>query len=487
MPNYLGAIGNIGAGFFQGQDELLRRQMMQAQLQDEMQKRQGLAKLAEQYGTMRQMQQDQAAQVPPAPMPGQPSMPQQPQQAQPQPQMQGMGMPGAGPQLPPPRFNVSGDPGAFRQQLERIPNPAERQRAISAFEQKFGGAPGVKPYTEPQAPQPQMQSPQIPQMPAQAAVQGLIESKLPSLQEMSSTLQKQGITGMPLYYALMQHQNFLSSEGKQQLAQLTEQVKMLSAQASMRRADTGQQAETRREATAAGETPMAKAKLEQTHAQTEAIKARANKAAQSDKAVSDEDVQAMAEAVSDYRLDPKSLSTKGGFREKVLGKTLQINPAYDYKNYSAEAAGQTSASRAAGTAGAQTAIAGAAAMGGQDILREVAAKVPRGQWRFMNQAILSGENTTGDPNVGAFVAALNTFVNEYARAVNPKGTATVSDKEHAREILSTSDSPDQFEAKMSVLRKEMERSRQAPKDVAEDLKAQRLGSKAGKTVKWSDL
>jgi hypothetical protein len=188
------------------------------------------------------------------------------------------------------------------------------------------------------------------------------------------------------------------------------------------------------------------------------------------------DINSVAEAVATGRLDPRMLSVRGGWREKVLERAIQINPDYDSKNYASDAAFAISSMRTAGTQGANTAIASGAAQGGADILMKAAASVPRTSWRSLNKVILSGKTETNDPAVGAFNAALNTFVNEYARAINPKGTATVSDKEHAREILSASDSQQALAAKMDILLQEMQRGRQAPQDVARDLRNARLGA-----------
>jgi hypothetical protein len=199
------------------------------------------------------------------------------------------------------------------------------------------------------------------------------------------------------------------------------------------------------------------------------------------------DVSAMAEAVAAGRVDPQSLSAKGGYRNMVLEKALALNPDYDMKNYGADRAFGVSGMRTAGTAAANTAIAATAAQGGADILKKAMAKVSRTDFPRINRLLLAAKTEAGIPEVGAAEAALNTFVNEYARAVNPKGTATVYDKVHAREILATADGPETFAAKMDILQQEMARGRQAPQDVAKDLRKARTGGGTDKVVDWSTL
>ena len=63
------------------------------------------------------------------------------------------------------------------------------------------------------------------------------------------------------------------------------------------------------------------------------------------------------------------------------------------------------------------------------------------------------ENNTGDPEARQFGAALNSFINAYARAVSPIGTPTVSDKDHARSMLSTADSHEALVAIMNQLKR----------------------------------
>lgn len=72
---------------------------------------------------------------------------------------------------------------------------------------------------------------------------------------------------------------------------------------------------------------------------------------------------------------------------------------------------------------------------------------------------------TGDPVQAGFATSLNSLVNAYARAINPKGVATVSDKNHAREIVNAAMSSGQLAEVFGVMRQEMQAARAAPKEV----------------------
>ena len=243
---FLNRLGSLGAGYYQGQDELLRRQILQNQLQQSQQQQAGLAALANAYGSL-----------PTPPQPGQPSQPAQPPQ-QPPPQTQpAMGAP----QLPNPGIGPQRGPVGMPQPQGQLP-----------------AAPPIKPYTSPTAgpaaapmPGPQQQ-PQI-SAPPQPAATAAVQSTLPDLRTMAQTLERQGIKGTALLAALNQHAQFLSMEGKQELAQLNGQVRMMQAEnaalragADVTRANTGAKAENLKERGAAGETAMSKATIDEKEA-----------------------------------------------------------------------------------------------------------------------------------------------------------------------------------------------------------------------------
>jgi len=83
---------------------------------------------------------------------------------------------------------------------------------------------------------------------------------------------------------------------------------------------------------------------------------------------------------------------------------------------------------------------------------------------------LAVEQGTGDENVVRFGIAVNSLINIYARAINPVGQVTVSDKDHARELLSTAWSKGQFRNGIDQLQLEMNAAYKAPGAVRKELR-----------------
>lgn len=127
--------------------------------------------------------------------------------------------------------------------------------------------------------------------------------------------------------------------------------------------------------------------------------------------------------------------------------------------------GEKAAARTAGTKAANVELAVSEAQKTFPIVREASAALPRTQFPGANKAMQAAQTGTGDPRVIALGTAMNTAVNAYARAISPSGTPTVSDKEHARELLNTANTPEQVDAVLKVMEKEMAAARQAPKEV----------------------
>jgi hypothetical protein len=136
-----------------------------------------------------------------------------------------------------------------------------------------------------------------------------------------------------------------------------------------------------------------------------------------------------------------------------------------------EFGGMGAAQRALGTRSANFGLAEKEAYAMADLVTEASAKVPRTQFMPINKAIMAYENNTGDPQARQFGAALNSFINAYARAVSPIGTPTVSDKDHARSMLSTADSHEALTAIMDQLKREMDAAGAAPGAVQKQLRA----------------
>jgi hypothetical protein len=101
------------------------------------------------------------------------------------------------------------------------------------------------------------------------------------------------------------------------------------------------------------------------------------------------------------------------------------------------------------------------------ILLKASAAVDRTKYSDINKILLSYHERTGDPAVVQLGAALNTAINVYSRAVSPTGQVTVSDKDHAREILQKSWSKGQVESAVKILDQEIQAALRSTKKTLE--------------------
>ena len=132
--------------------------------------------------------------------------------------------------------------------------------------------------------------------------------------------------------------------------------------------------------------------------------------------------------------------------------------------------GMNAAQRALGTRQANFGLAKSEAYEMADLVTETSQNVSRTQFMPINKALNAYNTNTGGTEIREFGAALNSFINAYARAISPVGTPTVSDKDHARAMLSTADSHEQVVAIMGQLKKEMEAAGRAPGVVKKEIR-----------------
>lgn len=103
-------------------------------------------------------------------------------------------------------------------------------------------------------------------------------------------------------------------------------------------------------------------------------------------------------------------------------------------------------------------------------------KVDRTKYPTLNSLILAAEKGTGDENVVKFAAATNALVNIYSRAIAPSGVPTISDKDHARDIIATAYSKGQFGAVTGIMQEEMAAARKSPGQVRDAMRGQMTGA-----------
>jgi len=170
-------------------------------------------------------------------------------------------------------------------------------------------------------------------------------------------------------------------------------------------------------------------------------------------------------------------------RQSVLNRAAQIsmgggaNPDGTAKpNVSAEDAasnivqnkssliGNRASERTLGTNLANIVAAGSEAEKMINIAQTYATKINPTDYPVINTAGNYIAKNSGDPTQAGLATSLNSLVNAYARAINPKGVATVSDKNHAREVINTNMASGQFNEVFSVMRQEMAAAQAAPEE-----------------------
>lgn len=145
--------------------------------------------------------------------------------------------------------------------------------------------------------------------------------------------------------------------------------------------------------------------------------------------------------------------------------------------------GLGAAERALGTRTATFGMAKSEAYQMADIVLQTSDAFDRSAFPGVNKAIQFFEKNTGDVGVRQFGAAINSFINAYARAISPTGAPTVSDKDHAREILSTADSKEQVRGLIDILKQEMDAAGKAPGLVKQELREGFSGRRPSLTEK----
>lgn len=113
------------------------------------------------------------------------------------------------------------------------------------------------------------------------------------------------------------------------------------------------------------------------------------------------------------------------------------------------------------------------------VVQKASEAVDRTRYPKLNQVIQSFEKGTGDPNIVAFGGGINTLINLYARAISPTGTPTVSDKDHAREILDKAWSQGQFNAAVGMMKQEVDAALQSPTKVRDEMRKRFTGGRPG--------
>lgn len=151
----------------------------------------------------------------------------------------------------------------------------------------------------------------------------------------------------------------------------------------------------------------------------------------------------------------------------------------DVAALNAEFAGLQAGERTLGTRTANVEMAASEAQNLIPLALNASSKVNRTQYPSLNKVILAAQQGTGDENVVRLGVAVNGLVNTYARAISPTGNPTVSDKDHAREILDKAWSNGQFGAGVDQMQKEIAAARKSPGSVRGEFRAAISGGEPG--------
>jgi hypothetical protein len=91
-----------------------------------------------------------------------------------------------------------------------------------------------------------------------------------------------------------------------------------------------------------------------------------------------------------------------------------------------------------------------------NVTRQFISAVNPTEFPSLNAVKNAVQKGTGDQNIVRLNTSLNALINSYARAINPRGQPTVSDKNHARDIINSAMSEGQLGAALDVMKLEMD-------------------------------
>lgn len=167
-------------------------------------------------------------------------------------------------------------------------------------------------------------------------------------------------------------------------------------------------------------------------------------------------------------------------RQTVTSKAIARGlKGSDLAALNAEFAGLQAGERTLGTRTANVEMAASEAQNLIPLALNASANVKRTDYPTLNKVILAAKQGTGDENVVRLGVAVNGLVNTYARAISPTGNPTVSDKDHAREILDKAWANGQFAAAVNQMQQEIGAARKSPGSVRGEFRAAISGGEPG--------
>lgn len=206
--------------------------------------------------------------------------------------------------------------------------------------------------------------------------------------------------------------------------------------------------------------------------------------------VADQYLSGDSKAITGYARDQ---ATKSALTNEIAKRAMQ--QGIDGKLLAAimgEYQGFVSGQRVLGTREAQLSVAADVTSKFVPIAIDASEKFDRTGWKSINDIQIAVNNNTASPELRRFAAANNALINVYARAINPSGASTVSDKEHAREILSTAFSKGDYRAGAEQLKTEVDTELKSPGSVKADMRQRFTGANdrraiSGKVIDFNSL
>ena len=181
-------------------------------------------------------------------------------------------------------------------------------------------------------------------------------------------------------------------------------------------------------------------------------------------------------------------------RSEILSRAAQIategsgsaaGGAADVLANKAGLTGRAAEERVLGAQGANVALASSEARKMIELAKGYSDAIDRTQYPSINAIQNAVNKGTGDKNIVALNTALNSLVNSYARAINPRGVATVSDKNHAREIVNANYANGQLDTIFSVMDEEMKAAQESTGAARAALREKPAAAAASSAVKPS--
>lgn len=181
---------------------------------------------------------------------------------------------------------------------------------------------------------------------------------------------------------------------------------------------------------------------------------------------------ALTKAILDGRIDPYKITGKNA---KIMAQTLVADPNANIKDLGIEAAGATAAEKAIAGQSAKMSTAANEATQMIGVVRGLSNQIDRTEYPSLNAIQNAVDKGTGGKEIVQLNTSINALVNSYARAISPTGQPTVSDKNHAREILNSAYSNGQIGAILDTMGQEMTIAKASAGETRAQLKAERTG------------